>query len=56
MLPHGAARSLMDELEALYRQKREEGHEGLVVKDPQGIYKRGKKSGWWKMKPASPIP
>ncbi len=41
----------MDELEALYRQKREEGHEGLVVKDPQGIYKRGKKSGWWKMKP-----
>lgn len=41
----------MDELEALYRQKREECHEGLVVKDPQGIYKRGKKSGWWKMKP-----
>lgn len=41
----------MDELEALYRQKREEGHEGLVVKDPQGIYKRGKKSGWWKLKP-----
>jgi hypothetical protein len=41
----------MDELEALYRQKREEGHEGLVVKDPRGIYKRGKKSGWWKMKP-----
>lgn len=41
----------MDELEALYRQKREEGNEGLVVKDPQGIYKRGKKSGWWKMKP-----
>lgn len=41
----------MDELDALYRQKREEGHEGLVVKDPQGIYKRGKKSGWWKLKP-----
>lgn len=41
----------MDELEALYRQKREEGHEGLVVKDPRGIYKRGKKSGWWKVKP-----
>lgn len=41
----------MDELEALYRQKREEGHEGLVVKDPRGIYKRGKKSGWWKLKP-----
>lgn len=41
----------MDELDALYREKREEGHEGLVVKDPQGIYKRGKKSGWWKLKP-----
>ncbi|WLW41075.1 DNA ligase [Serratia phage KKP 3708] len=41
----------MDELDALYRQKRKEGHEGLVVKDPQGIYKRGKKSGWWKVKP-----
>ncbi|AZS06438.1 putative ATP-dependent DNA ligase [Klebsiella phage Henu1] len=41
----------MDELDALYRQKREEGHEGLVVKGPRGIYKRGKKSGWWKLKP-----
>ncbi|MDJ1420223.1 hypothetical protein, partial [Pseudomonas aeruginosa] len=41
----------MDELDALYRQKREEGHEGLVVKDPRGIYKRGKKSGWWKLGP-----
>lgn len=41
----------MDELDALYRQKREEGHEGLVVKDPRGYYKRGKKSGWWKLKP-----
>lgn len=41
----------MDELDALYREKREEGHEGLVVKDPRGIYKRGKKSGWWKLKP-----
>nr|DAH54076.1 MAG TPA: ATP-dependent DNA ligase [Caudoviricetes sp.] len=41
----------MDELDALYQQKREEGHEGLVVKDPRGIYKRGKKSGWWKLKP-----
>lgn len=41
----------MDDLHALYKEKREEGHEGLIVKDPQGIYKRGKKSGWWKMKP-----
>lgn len=36
----------------LYEDKRAEGHEGLIVKDPQGIYKRGKKSGWYKMKPS----
>nr|DAO40058.1 MAG TPA: ATP-dependent DNA ligase [Caudoviricetes sp.] len=41
----------MDSLSELYEAKRTEGHEGLIVKDPQGIYKRGKKSGWWKMKP-----
>lgn len=40
-----------ESLQELYMKKREEGHEGLIVKDPQGIYKRGKKSGWWKMKP-----
>lgn len=41
----------MDSLTELYEEKRAEGHEGLIVKDPQGIYKRGKKSGWWKLKP-----
>lgn len=41
----------MVELAKLYEKKREEGHEGLVVKDPMDIYKRGKKTGWWKMKP-----
>lgn len=41
----------MVELQQLYEQKREEGHEGLIVKDPMCVYKRGKKSGWWKMKP-----
>lgn len=41
----------MTELNKLYEVKREEGHEGLVVKDPMDIYKRGKKTGWWKMKP-----
>lgn len=41
----------MVELTKLYEAKREEGHEGLVVKDPMDIYKRGKKSGWWKLKP-----
>lgn len=41
----------MDSLSELYEAKRAEGHEGLIAKDPQGIYKRGKKSGWWKLKP-----
>lgn len=41
----------MDSLVELYEEKRAEGHEGLIVKDPQGIYRRGKKTGWWKMKP-----
>lgn len=41
----------LDSLTELYNEKRKEGHEGLIVKDPTGIYKRGKKSGWWKMKP-----
>lgn len=41
----------MDSLSELYETKRAEGHEGLIVKDPQGIYKRGKKSGWFKLKP-----
>ncbi|MDU3352420.1 MAG: hypothetical protein E7E72_20260, partial [Clostridium sp.] len=39
------------ELEALYEKARTDGHEGLVVKDPLGFYQRGKKSGYWKMKP-----
>lgn len=42
----------LDELTDLYEKKREEGHEGLVVKDPLGKWKRGKKSGMWKMKPS----
>lgn len=41
----------MESLNELYELKRSEGHEGLVVKDPWGIYRRGKKTGWWKMKP-----
>ena len=36
----------------LYEEKRAEGHEGLIVKDPQGFYLRGKKAGWWKLKPS----
>ncbi|QGF19805.1 DNA ligase [Pectobacterium phage MA1A] len=41
----------MESLKALYEEVRERGLEGLIVKDPYGYYKRGKKSGWWKMKP-----
>lgn len=42
----------LESLNSLYEQKRLEGHEGLVVKDPLGKWKRGKKSGMWKMKPS----
>ncbi|AGY36905.1 DNA ligase, ATP-dependent [Erwinia phage FE44] len=39
------------ELTALYEKARADGHEGLVVKDPLAFYQRGKKSGFWKLKP-----
>lgn len=42
----------LEYLRDLYEEKRADGHEGLVVKDPLGKYKRGKKSGMWKMKPS----
>ena len=42
----------LESLNSLYEEKRLEGHEGLVVKDPLGRWKRGKKSGMWKMKPS----
>lgn len=45
----------LESLQSLYEEKRAEGHEGLVVKDPLGRYKRGKKSGMWKMKPEETI-
>lgn len=45
----------LESLNSLYEEKRLEGHEGLVVKDPLGNYKRGKKSGMWKMKPEDTI-
>lgn len=45
----------LESLNSLYEQKRLEGHEGLVVKDPLGKYKRGKKSGMWKMKPEETV-
>ena len=42
----------LESLRDLYEAKRADGHEGLVVKDPLGRWKRGKKSGMWKMKPS----
>ncbi len=45
----------LESLNSLYEEKRLEGHEGLVVKDPLGKWKRGKKSGMWKMKPEDTI-
>lgn len=45
----------LESLNSLYEEKRLEGNEGLVVKDPLGKYKRGKKSGMWKMKPEDTI-
>lgn len=34
-----------------YEYVRSLGHEGLVIKDPRLPYRRGKVSGWWKVKP-----
>jgi len=45
----------MESLQELYEKVRESGHEGLVIKDPMGNWKRGKKVGWWKMKPEDEI-
>lgn len=45
----------LESLRSLYEEKRAEGHEGLVVKDPMGRYQRGKKTGMWKMKPEETI-
>lgn len=42
----------MQSLNELYAEVRERGLEGLIVKDPLGTYRRGKKAGWWKLKPS----
>lgn len=44
-----------DELQAVYEARREAGEEGLVVKDPNAIWRRGKRVGQWKMKPEDTI-
>ncbi|WP_087502364.1 hypothetical protein [Pseudomonas sp. SID14000] len=42
-------------LATLFETRRAEGKEGLVVKDPNATWKRGKKVGQWKMKPEDTI-
>lgn len=44
-----------EELQRVYGVRREAGEEGLVVCDPNAIWKRGKKVGKWKMKPEDTI-
>lgn len=44
-----------EELQRVYGIRREAGEEGLVVKDPNAIWRRGKKVGQWKMKPEDTI-
>lgn len=41
----------MRDLQHVYETRREAGEEGLVVKDPNAVWTRGKKVGSWKMKP-----
>lgn len=45
----------MESLHELYETVRASGHEGLVIKDPFHPWHRGKKVGWWKMKPEDNI-
>lgn len=44
-----------EELQRTYEARREAGEEGLVLKDPNSIWRRGKKVGQWKMKPEDTI-
>lgn len=41
----------LDHLQKLYEHYRTLGKEGAVAKDPMGYWKRGKKTGQWKVKP-----
>lgn len=45
----------MPSLYELYETVREAGHEGLVLKAPMSPWHRGKKVGWYKMKPEDNI-
>lgn len=45
----------LEDLQELYEVRRTAGEEGLVLKDPNAIWRRGKKVGQWKMKPEDTI-
>lgn len=45
----------MEDLQTLYNHVRDNGGEGLVLKAMMEPLKRGKKVGWWKMKPDDTI-
>lgn len=45
----------LEEMNDVYQMRRSQGEEGVVLKDPNGIWKRGKKVGQWKMKPEDTI-
>lgn len=44
-----------EEIEQVYQARRDASEEGLVLKDPNAIWARGKKVGQWKMKPDDTI-
>lgn len=45
----------MESLDMLFEDVTKQGHEGIIVKDNFGFYRRGKKTGWWKMKPEATV-
>ena len=45
----------LEDLQELYEVRRTAGEEGLVLKDPNATWRRGKKVGQWKMKPDDTI-
>jgi hypothetical protein len=45
----------LEDLHDYYEETRNAGLEGLVLKAPNGLYRRGKKTGWWKMKPEETV-
>jgi len=45
----------MEDIDYLYDLAREEGYEGIVIKDPSQTVINGKKAGWYKRKPKETV-